>query len=189
MAIKQMMPAILSYAETAAKVAPGFEICVVTRPGVDLGIDKKKNVRHIKAREGEDIALKTKEQLKQLKSDVQFEDMSIVTDEANAEYVVAHMGAERGKSASFVVAGKAMFTPDEFGDRVNRLLPSMAMINLMKRSAGDKPNVILLECSQNVEEELKATGVSYLLEKISKLDIGAKITEFMESLAAVAVSV
>jgi hypothetical protein len=200
--MKQMIPVLVSY----AKAAPLIEICVIMPPDEKLdkilpGIAMPANVSGITevrtemTGEGEmvdDLAGSAQKYLAAKGITVPLKAMSVALVESveNVSGVVNHVKTRGEDSASFVIAGKETASPDEFNNRMNRIIPSIAIMNLLKRVAGEKPNVITVGCEdrtmRGIKEKLSAL-VSLI--EITKLNIGKEIAEFMESLQNLAMSV
>ena len=82
-----------------------------------------------------------------------------------------------------------MFTPDEFSGRMNRLMPSIAIMNLYRRAAGDRPNVVAVGCAEDKLSALRDNLARLVaLIEITKINIGQEMTKFIESIKAIAIS-
>ncbi|MDD4013456.1 MAG: hypothetical protein PHW14_04630, partial [Candidatus Omnitrophica bacterium] len=73
---------------------------------------------------------------------------------------------------------------------VNRLLPSFAVMNLLRRAVESKPNIFMIGCREDTEEKIAASlkDIICSVVRISKIDIGKEISGFIESLRSIATS-
>ncbi|MDD3088973.1 MAG: hypothetical protein PHT95_03405, partial [Candidatus Omnitrophica bacterium] len=193
-ALRQMLPALKAY----SGVASLLRVCIVTDMDIgglaeEEGIVLPDNVTTFTMADGEmDVISGAQDHLASLGIEMPPEFMSAVTKESPrmTDYVVGHVAGGGQLSAGFVVIGEETTLPDEYADRVNRLLPSFAVMNLLRRAVESKPNIFMIGCREDTEEKIAASlkDIICSVVRISKIDIGKEISGFIESLRSIATS-
>jgi len=109
--------------------------------------------------------------------------VSVVTIETESKDVIDYSQRVGEKETpSYVVLGETVLTEDDAGERINRLLPSMAASSLLKRYIDEKrtPRLIAVQCSDSTIDILM--DVFSALERITKLKISEMISDFIRKI-------
>jgi len=119
--------------------------------------------------------------------------ISVATGDSMTGSVVGHVREKGVDSANFVIAGRAAVMPDdEDTAAINRLIPAIALTNLLSRAVDDRkaPSITTVGCPDDVMDMIKngLKGLAYILRPLTTIDIGREIRDAINSINKVAVS-
>ncbi|MBU1656766.1 MAG: hypothetical protein KKB12_01210, partial [Candidatus Omnitrophica bacterium] len=195
--IGEMIPAIKAFADKR------FYICVATTRDVPIPeeIISLKNVIPVVLdpnRKKENISNTVKEVLKSLEVkgvNIRPADVSMAAVESGAltENLINYMRAEGKENVpGFVLLGKNVLTDDAAGKRINRILPEVAVVSLLKRTLDEKdaPRIMAVECAEETLKRLEKglKDILHLLIKITRLNIGEEIRQEIDAITKTAVA-
>ena len=119
--------------------------------------------------------------------------ITVVTGEDYAESLVGRSQDPENRP-NYLILGSAVFT-DQDSDvkgRINRLIPSMAALNAMKRFTEPEqtPQLMMLQCTEKTMQFFRDNFAAlYTLAPIQLIDIAESIMQYLESLTATQTSV
>ncbi|MFH1664988.1 MAG: HEAT repeat domain-containing protein [Candidatus Omnitrophota bacterium] len=190
-----MVPSLL----TLAKL-PDLRICVITDRAGGLtevmnkavpGTAKPANITELSGVEA-NIIESVQAHFERRDVKIPLQGISITTGESLQDeiaLVMRHITDTKGTddSANFIIAGRP--DNDEVAERVNRIIPAIAVMNLLKRAVSSikESSVVTVACSEETVTGFKKV-LKTLLE-ITKLKIGETLRTFIDSLRATARSV
>jgi hypothetical protein len=201
--VDKMIPAISKLAGKG-----GLHFCVITKDETLLERLPKEihdNVLIVSP----DVAGATPEEIlagvKALAGEIGFEELSrikasdmVIT--ANAAMAVQYLSGVKGPLAqtfNFMLIGETTLSGDELGERMTRLVPTIAAMSVLDRQfdVNNAAKFIALVGNEGeagaIKDDLTAKGLEKIVEGIlfiSKLDVGARVKEFMASLRAMETS-
>ncbi|MGB2600398.1 MAG: tetratricopeptide repeat protein, partial [Candidatus Omnitrophota bacterium] len=187
--LEYMMPAILNLAEKD----PNLKICVIATdeqltPLIPVtGLPK--NVIQLDA-VGDDISKSVQDRLLQAGIKIPPAAVTIATGEFMTDTIVTDVNQNRGESANFVIAGEEMMVPDdEATHRINRMIPVLAVMNLLQRVTNeDQPAITTMGFTGTVLDKIMSLKNFIQLVKITRLNIGEEIREQINAITQTAVS-
>ncbi|MCK4852254.1 MAG: hypothetical protein KAS86_03980, partial [Candidatus Omnitrophica bacterium] len=197
-----MAPAIERYADKK------FYVCVITATGGSVP-DAVKNIRNVihitfdpEARETmEETVMIVRKRVADREgtkdiNDIPVAGISMVTLDSMAGDMIGYLQRQDRKKAAvpnFAILGQKILTRDAEGRRMNRLMPTIATLNILWRfkDMNNVPHLIAVECPKNTIEEIEAglKHVLYSLERLTKLKIFEKLREFIETLRSIRAAV
>ncbi|MGB3114409.1 MAG: tetratricopeptide repeat protein, partial [Candidatus Omnitrophota bacterium] len=188
--LKAMRPALEAFA--ADKL---IKVCVITRDAVPPAeireLAAKGIVTHIVA--GEDVAMQgIVQEVQNRHKEVATADIAVTAGEYLTKDMTDYIGENLMESTSFVVVGRGVVPVDAAGRRINRLIPSMAAMNILNRARdiNKRPSVMTVGCSEENETAIsnvrEVLGRIFELIKIKAIDISREITSRIEALSEVA---
>ena len=187
--LEYMMPAILNLAGKD----PNLHICIIATdeqltPLIPVtGLPK--NVIQLDA-VGEDITKSVQDRLVQAGVKLPATAVAIATGEFMTDRIVSDVNRDRGESANFVIAGEEMMVPDdEATHRINRMIPVLAVMNLLQRVTDkEQPAITTMGFTGAVLEKIMSLKDFIQLVRITRLNIGEEIREQINAITQTAVS-
>jgi hypothetical protein len=198
--IKQIAQAFI----VCTKEAPLLRVCFIMPPGKKLteimgmalpaNLSETTEVVTLMAADGEivaDIASSAAKHFDEEGVTIPLKAMSVVAEESpeSVDGVISHVKALPESSANFVIVGREFFESPELSGRMNRFIPSLAVMSLLKRMESDKPTLMSVGCTRGTNENIRS-NISELLNfiPITAMNIGKEIREMADAMIKAAVS-
>jgi hypothetical protein len=139
---------------------------------------------------GDDITKSVQDRLVQAGVKLPPTAVAIATGEFMTDQIVSDVNRDRGESANFVIAGEEMMVPDdEATHRVNRMIPVLAVMNLLQRVTDkEQPAITTMGFTGAVLDKIMSLKDFIQLVRITRLNIGEEIREQINAITQTAVS-
>lgn len=186
-----IMPGLINY----ARGDPDLKAAIITDTGSQIKEDLPFNLEEISSEElGEDIAIGAQKHYAQRGIEIKGESIVLMTGSGNIsrEWMVDHLRAHGEESVNFVLTDKQFLREKNIGERINRLIPTLAIYSIVRRYGDESgaPSVLAVGLSETAATEIRGRlkDILHHLDVIRRIDIGAEIRDFINAVRQVAIS-